>query len=205
MARYTDPTRSDNPADQTELLIQAGTKLAGMALGASITVAKKTLTPENIAQIALAGAANPAAGVAALVAKLAISATDVITPATVNSGMQRVAGEIEHTVTDTAGLVDLATETQTWDTINAHGMYDRTPFSAAGQSPAGIAQQWAVAAASDVAVSQGLDPIDRIAGDADRMELVRSGANEDQMTQLAASAQSADSTALSEALASVTT
>lgn len=204
MARYTDPTRSDNPADQTELLIQAGTKLAGMALGASITVAKKTLTMENIAQIALAGAANPAAGAAALVAKLAIAATDVITPATVQSGMRRVAGEIEHTVTDTAGLVDMATQTKTWDTINAHGMYDRTAFSASGQSPAGIAQQWAVAAASDVAVSRGLDPVEQVDASADRMELVRSGASEDQMAQLAASAQSADSSALSEALASVT-
>lgn len=204
MARHTDPTRSQDPADQTELLINAGAKLAGMALGASITIAKKTLTVENIAQIALAGAANPAAGAAALVAKLAVAASEVITPATVNSGMRRVASEIEHTVNDNAGLIDMATQTQTWDTINAHGMYDRTAFSASGQSPAGIAQQWAVAAASDVAVSRGLDPVDRIEASTDRMELVRSGASEDQMTQLAASAQSANSTALSEALASVT-
>ena len=204
MARHTDPTRGQNPADQTELLINAGAKLAGMALGAAITVAKKTLTPENIAQIALAGAANPAAGAAVLVGKLAVAATDVITPATVNSGMRRVASEIKHTVSDNAGLVDMATQTQTWDTINAHGMYDRTAFSASGQSPAGIAQQWAVAAASDVAASRGLDPVKQIDSSADRMQFVRSGASEDQMTQLAASAQSADSTALAEALASVT-
>lgn len=203
MARHSDPTQSQGPADQTALLVEAGTKLAGMALGASITVAKKTLTPENLAQIALAGAANPAAGAAVLAGQLAISATEVITPATVNSGMRRVAGEIEHTVTGTTELADMATQTNTWD--NAHGMYDQTPFSSSGQSAASITQQWAVAAASDIAASRGLDPVSQLdsVGDADRMELIRSGANDDELSQLASSAQDVDATGLSEALASV--
>ena len=51
MARYSDPTQVQNPTDPTALLVEAGTKLAGMALGASITVAKKTLTPENLSLI----------------------------------------------------------------------------------------------------------------------------------------------------------
>ena len=206
MARYSDPTVEQGPDDQTALLVEAGTKLAGMALGASITVAKKTLTPENIAQVALAGAANPKAGIAALVAKLAVAASEVITPATVNSGLQRVAGEIEHTITDTTGLVDLATQTETWNTIDAHGMYDRTPFAASGQSPASLTQQWAVAAASDLAVARGMEPVSEIdpSGGTNRMEMVRSGAAEDQLDQLAAKSQTADSSALSEALASVT-
>lgn len=206
MARYSDPTRSENQNDPTALLVEAGTKLAGMALGASITVAKKTLTPENIAQIALAGATAPQAGAAALVAKLAVAASEVITPATVNSGLRRVAGEIEQTVTGTTGLVDIATQTETWNAIDAHGMYDRTPFTASGQSPASLTQQWAVAAASDIAVARGLEPIsqpDPTTG-SDRMELVRSGASEDQLEQLATRAQTADRTGLSEALASVT-
>ena len=206
MARYSDPTRAQNPQDQTALLVDAGTKLAGMALGASITVAKETLTPENLAQVAVAGAANPAAGAAVLAGQLAVSATEVVTPATVNSGLRRVAGEIEHTVTGSSGLADMATQTKTWDTLNAHGMYDQTPFSASGQSPAAITQQWAVAAASDIAASRGLEPVSQLtsAGDADRMELIRSGAGEDELTQLATSAQDVDSTGLSEALDSVT-
>lgn len=204
MARYSDPTRSDDPANQTELLIEAGTKLAGMALGASITVAKKTLTPATIAEVALAGATNPAVGVAVLAGKLALAATDVITPTTVDSGIRRVIGEIEHTVTDSTGLVDLATETGTWDAINAHGMYDQTPFSTSGQSPAALTQQWAVAAASDIAVSRGMDPVQQTSTSSDRMDLIKSGSNDDQLNQLASTAQKADSSALSEALASVT-
>ena len=206
MARYSDPTRAQNPADQTAMLIEAGTKLAGMALGASITVAKKTLTLENIAQIALAGAANPAAGAAVLVGQLAVNATDVVTPATVDSGLRRVAGEIEHTVTDTAGLVDMATKTQTWNTIDSHGAYDRIPFSASGQSPAALTQQWVMAAANDLAVAKGMEPISQplASSGSDRMAMIRSGAGEDQLAQLGASAQKADTSALSEALASVT-
>lgn len=206
MARYSDPTRAQNPADQTAMLIEAGTKLAGMALGASITVAKKTLTLENIAQIALAGAANPAAGAAVLVGQLAVNATDVVTPATVDSGLRRVAGEIEHTVTDTAGLVDMATKTQTWNTIDSHGAYDRIPFSASGQSPAALTQQWVLAAANDLAVAKGMEPISQplASSGSDRMAMIRSGAGEDQLSQLGASAQKADTSALSEALASVT-
>lgn len=206
MARYSDPTRAQNPADQTAMLIEAGTKLAGMALGASITVAKKTLTLENIAQIALAGAANPAAGAAVLVGQLAVNATDVVTPATVDSGLRRVAGEIEHTVTDTAGLVDMATKTQTWNTIDSHGAYDRIPFSASGQSPAALTQQWVLAAANDLAAAKGMEPISQplASSGSDRMAMIRSGAGEDQLSQLGASAQKADTSALSEALASVT-
>lgn len=206
MARYSDPTRAQNPADQTAMLIEAGTKLAGMALGASITVAKKTLTLENIAQIALAGAANPAAGAAVLVGQLAVNATDVVTPATVDSGLRRVAGEIEHTVTDTAGLVDMATKTQTWNTIDSHGAYDRIPFSASGQSPAALTQQWVMAAANDLAVAKGMEPISQptTSSGSDRMSMIRYGAGEDQLSQLGASAQKADTSALSEALASVT-
>jgi len=206
MARYSDPTKAQNPADQTAMLIEAGTKLAGMALGASITVAKKTLTLENIAQIALAGAANPAAGAAVLVGQLAVNATDVVTPATVDSGLRRVAGEIEHTVTDTAGLVDMATKTQTWNTIDSHGAYDRIPFSASGQSPAALTQQWVLAAANDLAVAKGMEPISQplASSGSDRMSMIRSGAGEDQLAQLGASAQKADTSALSEALASVT-
>lgn len=206
MARYSDPTRAQNPADQTAMLIEAGTKLAGMALGASITVAKKTLTLENIAQIALAGAANPAAGAAVLIGQLAVNATDVVTPATVDSGLRRVAGEIEHTVTDTAGLVDMATKTQTWNTIDSHGAYDRIPFSVSGQSPAALTQQWVLAAANDLAVAKGMEPISQplASSGSDRMAMIRSGAGEDQLSQLGASAQKADTSALSEALASVT-
>ncbi|MCT1639878.1 cutinase family protein [Dietzia cinnamea] len=206
MARYSDPTQVQNPTDPTALLVEAGTKLAGMALGASITVAKKTLTPENIAQIAVAGAASPAAAATVLVGQLAVAASEVITPATVDSGLQRVIGEIEHTVSDTTGLVDLATQTQTWNAIDAHGMYDRTPFTASGQSPAAITQQWALAAANDLAVARGMEPVSEISHstNADRMALIRSGAGNDQLSKLPATSQTADIAGLSEALASVT-
>lgn len=212
MARYSDPTSSTPPKNGTEMLVEAGTKLAGMALGASITVAKEVLTPATIAEVALAGAVNPGAAAAVLAGKVAVSATALISPTTVESGIDRVIGEIEHTVTDSTGLVDLATETETWKAIDAHGMYDKTPFSTTGQSPAALTQQWALAAASDLSVAHGMDALapsasvsdtDSSSG-ANRMDQIKSGSGGDQITQLAASAQKADSSALTEALASVT-
>lgn len=204
MARYTDPTRAQDPDQQTKMLIEAGTKLAGMALGASITVAKKTLTPENLGQVALAGAVNPAAGASMLAGQLAVNATDVVTPVTISSGMRRVVSELEHTVTDTAGLVDMATTTQTWKTIDAHGAYDKVPFSTSGQSPAALAQQWILAAANDVAVANGLEPVSMPEASSTRRDQIRSGSAEGQLSQWATSMQKADSSVLSEALASVT-
>lgn len=204
MARYTDPTRAQDPDQQTKMLIEAGTKLAGMALGASITVAKKTLTPENLGQVALAGAVNPAAGASLLAGQLAVNATDVVTPVTISSGMRRVVSELEHTVTDTAGLVDMATTTQTWKTIDAHGAYDKVPFSTSGQSPAALAQQWILAAANDVAVANGLEPVSMPESSSTRRDQIRSGSAEGQLSQWATSIQKADSSVLSEALASVT-
>lgn len=204
MARYTDPTRAQDPDQQTKMLIEAGTKLAGMALGASITVAKKTLTLENLGQVALAGAVNPAAGASMLAGQLAVNATDVVTPVTISSGMRRVVSELEHTVTDTAGLVDMATTTQTWKTIDAHGAYDKVPFSTSGQSPAALAQQWILAAANDVAVANGLEPVSMPEASSTRRDQIRSGSAEGQLSQWATSMQKADSSVLSEALASVT-
>lgn len=206
MARYTDPTRAQDPDQQTKMLIEAGTKLAGMALGASITVAKKTLTPENLGQVALAGAVNPGAGASVLAGQLAVNATDVVTPVTITSGMRRVVSELEHTVTDTAGLVDMATTTQTWKTIDAHGAYDKVPFSTSGQSPAALAQQWILAAANDVAISQGVEPVSMPEASSTRREQIRSGASGEQLfpSQWETSIQKANSSILSEALASVT-
>lgn len=206
MARYTDPTRAQDPDQQTKMLIEAGTKLAGMALGASITIAKKTLTPENLGQVALAGAVNPGAGASVLAGQLAVNATDVVTPVTITSGMRRVVSELEHTVTDTAGLVDMATTTQTWKTIDAHGAYDKVPFSTSGQSPAALAQQWILAAANDVAISHGLEPVSMPETSSTRREQIRSGASGEQLfqSQWETSIQKANSSILSEALASVT-
>lgn len=206
MARYTDPTRVQDPDQQTKMLIEAGTKLAGMALGASITVAKKTLTPENLGQVALAGAVNPGAGASVLAGQLAVNATDVVTPVTISSGLRRVVSELEHTVTDTAGLVDMATTTQTWKTIDAHGAYDKVPFSTSGQSPAALAQQWILAAANDVAIANGVEPVSMPDTSSTRREQIRSGASGEQLfhSQWATSTQTANSSILSEALASVT-
>lgn len=206
MARYSDPTSVKTPENSTEMLVEAGTKLAGMALGASITIAKDVLTPATIAEVALAGSLNPGAAVAVLAGKVALSATDLITPTTVESGIERVIGEIEHTVTDSTGLVDLATETETWKAIDAHGMYDKSPFSTTGQSPAAITQQWVLAAASDLGAAQGMAALSPATSSSDttRMDQIKSGSDADQITQLAASAQKADSSTLAEALASVT-
>ena len=204
MARYTDPTRAQDPDQQTKMLIEAGNKLAGMALGASITVAKEILTPESLGQIALAGAVSPAAGASVLAGQLAVHATDVVTPVTISSGMRRVVSELEHTVTDTAGLVDMATTTGAWKAIDAHGGYDKVPFSTSGQSPAALTQQWILAAANDVAVANGLEPVSMPETSSTRRDQIRSGSAEGQLSQWATSIEKADSSVLSEALASVT-
>jgi|GEM_PF-3388503 len=201
MARNSDPTQQRG----MEPVVQAATKLGGMALGVAITVAKEVLTPMNIAEIMAAGVANPAAGAAVLASKLVPAASKLITPATVDSGMKRVSSEIEQTVKGNEDLVKMATDVQNWQAIGgAHGAYGSTPFSASGQTPAGIAKQWAVAAANDVSVSRGQSAsVKSGTTSMDRIDQIKKGQS-DELNDVPSGVQQADSAALKKALESVT-
>lgn len=201
MARYSDPDL--DPAQHMDSVVQAGMNLAGMAMGATITVAQEVLTPENIGMIMAAGAANPAAGAAVLAGQLAVASTELVTPATVNSGLQRLASEIEHTVGTDDGLAQLAADVGTWNSVESHGMYGEMPFSSTGLTPAGIAQQWAVAAADDVAASRGMEPSERTElAQLDRADQLRQGGSS--TTRQSVEQQELDTAALTEALSTVT-
>ncbi|MFL0580632.1 cutinase family protein [Dietzia sp. 179-F 9C3 NHS] len=205
MAKYSDPTQRPEPGSELDAVVEAGMHLAGMALGATITVARDVLTPTNIAEILAAGVANPAAGAAVLAGKLALSATQLITPATINSGMRRVATEIEQTIEGNDDLVKLAADVETWQAIGgAHGAYNQTPFSNSGATPATIAKQWSVAAANDVAASRGLPVTEGGGGldSRDRIEQIKAGVPESAVP-VARGTHTADATALQAALEQV--
>lgn len=204
VAKYSDPAARQGT--EIDAVVQAGMKLAGMALAATVTVARDVLTPTNIAELIAAGVASPPAAAALLAGKLVVSATNLITPVTINSGMQRVATEIEQTIKGNEDLVKVATDVQSWEAIGgAHSAYDRTAFSRSGATPASIAQQWTVAAANDVAASRGL-PVTQAGGgidDRDRIEQIRAGVPATS-APVAAGTTLADTAALQSALASIT-
>lgn len=200
MVKNSDPTRADKGV---EPIVQAVTKIGGMALGAGISVARDVLTPANLAEIMAAGVANPAAGAAVLASKLVPAASKLVTPATVDSGMKRVSSEIEQTVKGNEDLTKIATDASSWQAIGgAHGSYASTPFSGSGQTPAGIAKQWTVAAANDIAASRGEKPSSKpVTGD--RIDQIKSGHSDAENTGTPAAPQAADAGALHNALAQV--
>lgn len=80
MAEARGPIGGELTSDLGKSAVAAVSKLGGMALGKGITIAKKAITVENLAQVASAGITNPKAGLAVAAAKLADAALEVLTP-----------------------------------------------------------------------------------------------------------------------------
>ena len=94
IGRIAENTEADNKQTDVERrLVVSGQQLGGMALAAGITVAKKFLTPSNIAQIAAAATLNPAAGATVAGVKIIEASTDLFTPETATTGATRLLDE----------------------------------------------------------------------------------------------------------------
>lgn len=155
MAKYSDPsaTSTDEMIDEA---VGAVTKIAGMAIGAAITVAKDVITPETIGQLATVGLTNPPAALGILATKVLSSAVKLVPPATIDSAVDVAFKEVSNTIDENAGLAQLVTDTSYWNTATKHGSYDSVPVGSKGETPVELTVQWIVALAADLTGDQSL-------------------------------------------------
>nr|WP_256982949.1 cutinase family protein [Rhodococcus sp. 06-418-1B] len=155
MAKYSDPsaTSTDEMIDEA---VGAVTKIAGMAIGAAITVAKDVITPDTIGQLATVGLTNPPAALGLLAAKVVKSAVKLVPPATIDSAVNVAFDEVSNTIDENAGLAQLVTDTSYWNTATKHGSYDSVPVGSRGETPVELTVRWIVALTADLTGDQSL-------------------------------------------------
>lgn len=129
-------------------LVPAMADLGGMALGAAITTAKKTLRPENLAAIGAAGATGgvPAAGAVAL-AKFSEAGLDLIKPENVSVFTRRAMESLNRSGLGVADIAKVAVELSRWKSLNEHTSYGTRPIMADGRTAVAASVDWVVAAA----------------------------------------------------------
>lgn len=148
MAEARGPVGGELIGDLGKSAVAAVSKLGGMALGKGITIAKKAITVENLAQVASAGITNPKAGLAVAASKLADAALEVLTPETVTGMADEVFKEIDVLGITGDGLAETAVQAAGHG--NAHNSYGSRPATADGRSAIDATVDWAVAASRDV-------------------------------------------------------
>lgn len=149
MEEARGPVGGELIGDLGKSAVAAVSKLGGMALGKGITIAKKAITVENLAQVASAGITNPKAGLAVAAAKLADAALEVLTPETVTGMADEVFKEIDVLGITGDGLAETAVQAAGHG--NAHNSYGSRPATADGRSAIDATVDWAVASSRDVA------------------------------------------------------
>ena len=145
-------TEAENPTDQSERedrLVAAGQKLGGMGLAAGVTIAKEALTPENIAQVAAAGVANPAAGISLAGLKLAEATvnSNVISDRTLSTGTTRVLAEADAAGLDTSEVDEAALSSALTLAIGEND-YKTTPINEKGDTATTATTGWLLNAAA---------------------------------------------------------
>lgn len=142
---------AESPQDQTETerrFVASGQQLGGMALAAGITVARKVLTPENIAQIAAASAAGPEAGAVVVGLKLVEASTDLFTPQTATTGAVRLLDEVTASGVEVPEVAEAAVTTVVGQTVGQTA-YGQQSVTKSGKTPKAATTQWLSAMAAD--------------------------------------------------------
>lgn len=151
-SRGTGPAVSGSSAKVASTAQQSLSAVVKLGLlgGSAVTaVARDVFTPEVIGQVATAGLADPAAGLAVLGTKVITSATKVVAPV----GMKLAGAAFDlasQEVSDNAGLLQMATDVTYWNHFANHTSYNRVPVDGQGDSALGYTAAWMVAAAEDV-------------------------------------------------------
>ncbi|WP_433717297.1 cutinase family protein (plasmid) [Nocardia sp. CA-084685] len=151
MDRLVEASNPNLPKDGIGEAIKAITKLAGMAISATISVVKTVLSPASIGEIAAAGVAGPEAALAMLGTKVAGAALKLVSPVTAVNAVQLAFHELEQGAIDNAGLVRIAMDSTYWNTAQQHTSYVSTPVGVDGQTAAQLTADWVAAAAADLA------------------------------------------------------
>lgn len=140
-------------------VVEVAAGIGGMALGAAITVARKTITPENLAQIAVAGVTGgPQAAGAIAVARLSESAMSLLEPGTASGYARQTLQILKDAGVPVPEQVELAVSLAAWLSTNEHNAYGERPVLPDGRSPAAATRDWVQAIAADVTAG-GTDPL----------------------------------------------
>lgn len=134
-------------SEREDRLRVAAMSLGGMGLAAGITIAKKVVTPENIATIVAASSASPAAAAAMAGVVIGKAALETLTPATATTAALRVMDETEAAGLETPEVAEAAVEAAVYRAVS--GEYSNTPVTETGQSPTDATTQWLTGLVAD--------------------------------------------------------
>lgn len=139
-------SESDRQVPQDEMeqrMLAAGMQIGGMALAAGATVVKEVLRPENVAQIAVAAAASPAAGVGAALLIAGGATMDLVSEQTVTTGALRLADEAQAFGVDDQGLAEAAVQAAVGSEVSkSTGAYSKQVTTSTGASASEATKDW---------------------------------------------------------------
>lgn len=139
---------ASDPQYQTDVF-GALQKVLGIAINTGITIARKVITPANIAEIGTVGLTNPAAGLALFGSKLGQAALEMLPQNWANQAETAIVNELSTDIRDNKQLIAMAADVTYWNTAK-HFMYDKTPLAADGATAVQFATNWAIAAVTDL-------------------------------------------------------
>lgn len=147
------------PEQVVKTVVEVAVGIGGMALGAGITVARKTITPENLAQIAVAGVTGgPQAAGAVAVAKLSQSAMTLLEPGSATGYARQTLQILKDAGVPIPEQVELAVSLSAWLSTGEHNAYGERPVLPDGRSASQATNDWVEAIAADVTAG-GSDPV----------------------------------------------
>lgn len=144
-----DPLAS--PENFVGAVVPLAARLGGMALGTGVTLARKTLTPENIAQIAAAGVTGgPQAAATVAGAKFAKTGMTLLNPSYVSGRSREVLQAVKDSGFTVPETMELAVDLSSWLSVDEHVAYGKRPMMADGRTAEQATQQWLMASAGDM-------------------------------------------------------
>lgn len=158
-----DPLSS--PQAFADAAIPAAARLGGMALGTAATVVKDTVTPQNVAQIGIAGVAGgPQAAATVATDKFIQSGMKLLEPGMASGKAREVLTIVEDSGFEVPEIMKMAVELSAWLSVNAHVQYGERALMPDGRSAEKATQDWLLAAAGDASGDTALT--DDLLGDA---------------------------------------
>lgn len=140
----TEAARSDSRSlgEMGTRVLGASAKIAGMGLAAGITVARKTLSPANLAAISAAGTADPLMGIGVAAAKFAEVSLETISMETATGAAGRVFDEVQAAGLNPETIASVATDAATWASLASSGAYATTPMTSDGRTATAATVDW---------------------------------------------------------------
>lgn len=134
-----------------EKIVPLASGLGGLALGAGMTVAKKTLTPENLSQITMAGVTGgPSAAGAVGLAKLSQAGMSLLEPASASGYGRQILQVVDDSGIEVPEQVKLAVSLSSWLSMTEHIEYSNRQMLPDGRTATEATHDWVQAIAADL-------------------------------------------------------